>query len=368
MRRLLALAVTLLAGCIVPCEGDAADRRSLLPVPAGDIALNSTEGERLLRECTHYPGVDVLMNLATQRNQAFCSAATAATLLNAMSKSIPAPVDVEFAPYPYHTQRSILADECVRATPTHVSDDVSMSAKFLATHGATLHEWATYLACFVDVSHTHASTTDAAAFRDALKDAFPTTRDGSASKFVGINFVRTGVGEVGGGHMSPIAAFDETTDRVLIADVSRYKYPPVWATLASVFNAMNTTDAGSGQSRGWVMLGPGGAGGSPSALNTPFVRDEYVARRAACMDAVSDDDDWDGVMGCTRWPVAFPPDLASEECSKNAGVSVGGAAAIAFVFTAVGGGCVGGWWWYVEQRSAGRFRRHVVLGSEFEDA
>ena len=367
MRRLLALAVTLLAGCIVPCEGDAADRRSLLPVPAGDIALNSTEGERLLRECTHYPGVDVLMHLATQRNQAFCSAATAATLLNAMSKSIPAPVDVEFAPYPYHTQRSILADECVRATPTHVSDDTTMSAKFLATHGATLHEWATYLACFVDVSHTHASTTDAAAFRTALKDAFPTTRDGSGSKFVGINFVRTGVGEVGGGHMSPIAAFDETTDRVLIADVSRYKYPPVWATLASVFDAMNTTDAGSGQSRGWVILGPGGAGGSPSALNTPFVRDEYVARRAACMDAVSDDDDWDGVMGCTRWPVTFPPS-SSEECSKNAGVSVGGAAAIAFVFTAVGGGCVGGWWWYVEQRTAGRFRRHVVLGSEFEDA
>jgi hypothetical protein len=97
------------------------------------------------------------------------------------------------------------------------------------------------------------------------------------------------------------------------------------------------------------------------------VRDEYVARRAACMDAVSDDDDWDGVMGCTRWPVAFPP-FSSEECSKNAGVSVGGAAAIAFVFTAVGGGCVGGWWWYVEQRSAGRFRRHVVLGSDFEDA
>ena len=32
------------------------------------------------------------------------------------------------------------------------------------------------------------------------------------------------------------------------------------------------------------------------------------------------------------------------------------------------GRCVGGWWWYVEQRSAGRFRRHVVLGSEFEDA
>ena len=63
----------------------------------------------------------------------------------------------------------------------------------------------------------------AAAFRDVVKAAFPTTRGAKAEKFVGINFLRTGVGEAGGGHMYPIAAYDETTDRVLIADVSRYK-------------------------------------------------------------------------------------------------------------------------------------------------
>ena len=57
--RLVALVATLLAACIVPCEGDTADRRALLPVPTDDIPLNSTEGERLLRDCTHYPGVDL---------------------------------------------------------------------------------------------------------------------------------------------------------------------------------------------------------------------------------------------------------------------------------------------------------------------
>ena len=219
--RLVALVATLLAACI-PCEGDTTDRRALLPVPTDDIPLNSSEGERLLRNCTHNPGVDVLMHLATQRNQAFCSAATAATLLNAMARTVTAPVDVEFAPYPYFTQRSILQDACVRRVPTH-EDGTLMSVKFLATHGATLHEWATYLSCFAEVEHVHAEVSTEAAFRDVVKAAFPTTRGAKAEKFVGINFLRTGVGEAGGGHMSPIAAYDETTDRVLIADVSRYK-------------------------------------------------------------------------------------------------------------------------------------------------
>ena len=36
-----------------------------------------------------------------------------------------------------------------------------------------------------------------------------------------------------GGHISPLAAYDAETDRLLILDVSRYKYPPVWVTTPS---------------------------------------------------------------------------------------------------------------------------------------
>jgi Phytochelatin synthase len=34
------------------------------------------------------------------------------------------------------------------------------------------------------------------------------------------------IGQEQGGHISPLAAYDAETDRFLILDVSRYKYPP----------------------------------------------------------------------------------------------------------------------------------------------
>lgn len=70
--------------------------------------------------------------------------------------------------------------------------------------------------------------------------------------FVGLNFLRTPLGEVGGGHMSPLAAYEAASDRFLLLDVSRYKYSPVWVPTRVLFDAMNTVDSDAGASRGWV--------------------------------------------------------------------------------------------------------------------
>ena len=101
-RALSALAVLVAARACVAED----DRRSLLPVPAGDLALNSTEGWDRLRDASHAaPFVTVAMHLETQRNQAFCSVATAATMLNALSNAgQAAPVDGFYARTP--TSRS----------------------------------------------------------------------------------------------------------------------------------------------------------------------------------------------------------------------------------------------------------------------
>jgi hypothetical protein len=42
-----------------------------------------------------------------------------------------------------------------------------------------------------------------------------------------VNYLRKAIGQEKGGHISPLAAYDAETDRFLILDVSRYKYPPV---------------------------------------------------------------------------------------------------------------------------------------------
>ena len=45
------------------------------------------------------------------------------------------------------------------------------------------------------------------------------------------------------------------SDRFLILDVARYKYPPVWVTASDLFAAMNTTDAANNnKTRGYVLV------------------------------------------------------------------------------------------------------------------
>ena len=70
-----------------------------------------------------------------------------------------------------------------------------------------------------------------------------------------VNYLRGAIGQERGGHISPLAAYDADTDRFLILDVSRYKYPPVWVATEDLFTAMNTTDPDNEhKTRGFVLI------------------------------------------------------------------------------------------------------------------
>jgi Phytochelatin synthase len=66
--------------------------------------------------------------------------------------------------------------------------------------------------------------------------------------------LRKTIGQERGGHISPIAAYNQRTDRFLILDVSRYKYPPVWVKAIDLWQAIKTTDSDSGKTRGFVLV------------------------------------------------------------------------------------------------------------------
>jgi hypothetical protein len=70
-----------------------------------------------------------------------------------------------------------------------------------------------------------------------------------------VNYDRAVLGQNGSGHVSPIGAYDEETDSVLVLDVARYKYPPVWVPFSTMFDAMQSVDTGSNRSRGIVVVG-----------------------------------------------------------------------------------------------------------------
>jgi glutathione gamma-glutamylcysteinyltransferase len=58
----------------------------------------------------------------------------------------------------------------------------------------------------------------------------------------------------GDGHFSPIGGYHAEKDMVLIMDVARFKYPPHWVPLESLFHAMQPIDSAAGKSRGYLMI------------------------------------------------------------------------------------------------------------------
>jgi hypothetical protein len=211
-----------------------------LPLPDNLIDLRSHQGERLLRESDAYEAfVPLSINFVTQENQAFCGVASIVMVLNAMQ--LPAPAVPEYDPYHTFTQDNFLNERTEAILPR----------KVLAEQGMTLDQIGALLATQpvkVEVHHAADSTLDE--FRKTARGYLSTE-----GRYVVVNYLRKAIGEEKGGHISPLAAYDAETDRFLILDVSRYKYPPVWVTASQLFDAMNTTDSDNqNKTRGFVLV------------------------------------------------------------------------------------------------------------------
>jgi len=94
----------------------------------------------------------------------------------------------------------------------------------------------------VKVRVYHATDTNLLTFRALVTENLKQSND-----FVLVNYLRRSIGQESGGHISPIAAYDRSTDRRLQLDVASYKYPPVW---------VKTIDNDGGKTRGFVLVSP----------------------------------------------------------------------------------------------------------------
>jgi len=86
-------------------------------------------------------------------------------------------------------------------------------------------------------------------FRQLLRQGLSDPRD----RLV-VNYQRSRIAQQGGGHISPIAAYNSRSDRVLILDVARYRYPAVWVKTEVLWRSMGEVDRASGQSRGLLSI------------------------------------------------------------------------------------------------------------------
>lgn len=211
-----------------------------LPLPDGLIGAATDGGEALLvgaeARQAYFPLAE---NFITQKNQAYCGVASMVMVLNA--SGVPAPPVPEYEPYHTFTQDNLLDERT----------DAIVSRETILKQGMTLDELGGVLATQpLAVTVKHAGDTSLDDFRAMAREHLD--RPGH---FVIVNYLRKAMRQEVGGHISPLAAYDADTDRFLILDVARYKYPPVWVKAGDLFAAMNTPDASNGdRTRGFVLV------------------------------------------------------------------------------------------------------------------
>jgi hypothetical protein len=210
-----------------------------LPIPSNLITLNSIEGEQLLLESkTREDYWPLSMQFVSQKNGAYCGVASSVMVLNALA--VPAPSAPELGPYKTFTQENFFNEQNQKFLPAEV----------VSRQGMTLDQLGKLLEAYpVKTEIYHGKKSSLEEFRKIAAHIL-----NEPNNFVLVNYLRKTIGQEKGGHISPLAAYSEKTDRFLILDVSRYKYPPVWVKTAELWNSMNTLDTGSGKTRGFVVV------------------------------------------------------------------------------------------------------------------
>ena len=77
-----------------------------------------------------------------------------------------------------------------------------------------------------------------------------------ADDFVLVNYARPALGQEGGGHISPLGAYDERADSFLIMDVNPNRASWVWVGADALVAAMRTFD--TIENRGYLLISEGG--------------------------------------------------------------------------------------------------------------
>jgi len=261
-------------------------------LPSTCIDLASAEGQKRfisaispsLSTNTTHPGyvLNLLSQFRTQDEPSFCGISTLVMCLNALM------ID------PSQTWKGVwrwwseeLLDCCVSL------DDAKK-------HGITLDEFVCLAVCQgVDVQSCRpppveidgddlVSQSSYQAFRTAIFAA-TSSPPATTSVFV-VSYDRKVVGQTGSGHFSPVGAYDEETDSVLVLDVARFKYPPHWMPMRTLWEATRTNDKSTGKPRGWVTLTR--APDLPTLVHAPGLRscgclNQFVTScRSTLMDMV----------------------------------------------------------------------------------
>ena len=203
------------------------------------LYLTSEAGEdRLLEADLNRDYFSLATYVETEQVLTFCGPASVAAVANSLNIDRPSPDRL----YPW----------------TLFTQDLLFNAanQALKAYGMVEHEGLTLaeLDQFIEniglaADHHFADETSV----DELRIAIKTTLSDRDARLI-VNYSRQALPQTGDGHISPVGAYDADTDSVLILDVAKYKYPPVWISVQKLHDGMMMIDTGSNRSRGFVEV------------------------------------------------------------------------------------------------------------------
>ena len=216
------------------------------------VEWNTNKSMRLLSESRYKIDFFTLSNhFETQITKAYCGVASSVIVLNSLSpsiESIPTATYVldESAEhyssrlyFKRFTQKNILI-----GTPKHPKDINSMPDA-----GLQLQQLADLISSH-GVSVTKRVITKQWSLEKMKRDMKQNLSN--PNDYIIINYSRKVLGQKGGGHISPIGAYDADSDRFLIMDVNPNKVPWVWVKSKDLWNSMNTFD--TIENRGYLLI------------------------------------------------------------------------------------------------------------------
>lgn len=204
------------------------------------VAFSSPLGRAMFREALAHGTMEGWFALAeqlhTQADPAFCGLASLVVALNALGIDPKRPWKGAWRWYSEE-----LLDCCV---PLPV----------VQQQGITLDELGCLARCNgLEAEVVHAGAGDAAAELAALTAALLAAGRGEGDVVIA-SYSRGALGQTGDGHFTPVGGVSADERSALLLDVARFKYPPHWARIERLYQAMLPEDPASRRPRGWLRL------------------------------------------------------------------------------------------------------------------
>lgn len=234
------------------------------------VAWNSQEGLRRLTRTQYKEDFHQLAHTyQPQINPLYCGIASSVIILNALRLApglVPSqkPLEVNIPkvlgggtiPFREYSQLTFLNKDTDKVKPRAIIDLENITqentkdvSKF--SPGLKLAELKGVLEVYdlvVEMSYADNDPKEgSAAFREDVKSIL-----NQPKHFLVVNFVGKLIGAPTGGHISPVVAYDEQSDSVLLLDVAGHKNPWYWVPVEHLYQSMHTKDGDT--YRGWITV------------------------------------------------------------------------------------------------------------------